>query len=166
MLKLYRGIMLPLRREMAAFLPPSPLAFRSLLPPPKPVAQFRSLDRLSSHLGRKSLPGVRFFCHSLIPFSPVGFGGTDRFSSGLGPKGLDSVRYQAASDGGSDGSAGGDGGYGGRRDGGSYDGGGHENDDGNDRFFLSWLSVREPLATGQYRQKLTVGDRFRPSAAD
>ncbi|URD98714.1 Mpv17 PMP22 family protein [Musa troglodytarum] len=123
---------------MAAILPRSPLAVRSLAPRPKPVARFRSLDRLSCHLGRKSLPGARFFCQSLIPFSPVRFGGTDRFSSGFGPKGLDSVRYQAASDGGSDGSVGGDGGYGGRGDGASYDGGGHENDDGNDRFFLSW----------------------------
>ncbi|THU72221.1 hypothetical protein C4D60_Mb04t09800 [Musa balbisiana] len=87
---------------------------------------------------------------SLVPFSPVGFGGTGWFSSGFGPKGLDSVRYQAASDGGSDGSVGGDGGYGGRSDGGSYDGGGHENDDGNDRFFLSWYLMahdKHPVIT-------------------
>lgn len=124
--------------KMAAILPKSPLAFRSLPRRSNPVTSPRNLDRPSFDFSRKILPDSQFPCHSLVsPF--VGFGGARHFSSGSWRTCMESLPFRAVSAGGSGGSIGGDGGGNGGWGGESSGGGGvPEDDGGNGRFFLSW----------------------------
>ncbi|XP_042418792.1 protein sym-1-like [Zingiber officinale] len=150
--------------KMAAFLPNSILAVRSLPRRPKSVAQLRGLERLSLVCEHQNLTDARFPCRPFVSSPCVGFGGaTPRFCPRFEPMAPGFVRFRAASDGGSGGSTGGGAGHGGWGDGDSQGGGGNDRGSGNDWSFLSWYLTaldKHPVITKAITSALLtlVGD--------